>query len=355
MEQDALVKSAVAHWSGRFVSNGIPLSDFNDVANSISRWDEWCQAWSDRGKVHEELGRLALSEGRNLSAGEHLTTAGVCYHFGKFLFVHDHEQMKAAHDAAVRCRTDALPHLRPAGERVEIPYDGITLKANLRKPVGISNPPVVVLTMGLDSAKEEMETNERVFLDRGMATLTFDGPGQGEGEYDRPICPDYEKPAGAVLDWVESRNDIDGGRIGIWGVSFGGYYAPRTAAHDKRIKACISLSGPFDWSQIYNDLPELTRNTFIARAFCDNREEGFEYAKRVTMKGCASDITCPIYIVAGALDRVTSAAQSEHLASQVSGPVVFNLVPDGGHVVNNRIYKYRTQSADWMAMQLQAG
>lgn len=354
MEQDALVKSAVAHWSGRFVANGIPLTDFNDVTASIKSWDEWCRAWSERGAVHEELGRTALKEGRTLSAGEHLTTAGVCYHFGKFLFVHDQQQMRAAHDRAVRCRTDALAHLRPPGERVEIPYDGITLKGNLRKPRDISNPPVVVMIMGLDSAKEEMDSNERVFLDRGLATLTFDGPGQGEGEYDRGICPEYEKPGGAVLDFVESRNDLDASRIGVWGVSFGGYYAPRVAAHDKRVKACISLSGPFDWSEIFDDLPELTRNVFISRSRSSSREEAFEFARRVTMHGCARDLACPIYIIAGRLDRVTSAAQSEKLAASVAGPVVLNMVEDGTHGVNNRPYKYRTQSADWMAAQLRA-
>ena len=86
-----------------------------------------------------------------------------------------------------------------------------------------------------------METNERVFLERGMATLAFDGPGQGEAEYDLAICPEYERPVGAVIDWLSKRTDIDSEKLGIWGVSLGGYYAPRAAAFDHRIKACISL------------------------------------------------------------------------------------------------------------------
>ena len=56
------------------------------------------------------------------------------------------------------------------------------------------------MAMGLDSAKEEMHSNEQVFLDRGIATFAFDGPGQGEAEYDLPIHPAYEEPVAAVLD-----------------------------------------------------------------------------------------------------------------------------------------------------------
>ncbi|MEK9662770.1 MAG: alpha/beta hydrolase, partial [Alphaproteobacteria bacterium] len=178
--RDARIETAVRHWANRMVTNGVPLADFEDVGNKVTQWKDWCAAWSERGAFHEAMGRTALADGHHRSAGEHLTTAAACYHFGKFLFADYPDEMRAAHERAVACRTDALPYLHPPGHRVEIPYDGITLKANLRRPEGEARPPVVVMAMGLDSAKEEMDTHERVFLDRGMATLSLDGPGQGE-------------------------------------------------------------------------------------------------------------------------------------------------------------------------------
>ena len=63
-----------------------------------------------------------------------------------------------------------------------------------------------------------------------------------------------------MLDYIDTRRDLDAARIGIWGVSLGGYYAPRAAAFDKRIKACIALGGPFNWGAAWDDLPELTRD-----------------------------------------------------------------------------------------------
>ena len=110
----------------------------------------------------------------------------------------------------------------PLGERIEINWNNLTMYGNLRKPKNIDNPPVVIMCMGLDSAKEEMETNERVFLDRGIATLAFDGPGQGESEYLAPICPEYEEPVSAVIDFIEKRDDLSSDRVAIWGVSLGG-------------------------------------------------------------------------------------------------------------------------------------
>ena len=352
MAKDARIETAVAHWAHRMVTNGVPLADFEDVGKKVERWPDWCAAWVARGSFHEDMGRAALAAGHTVSAGEHLTTAAACFHFGKFLFADYPDEMKAAHARAVACRTDALPYLRPAGERVAIPYDGIALQANLRRPDGIARPPVVVMAMGLDSAKEEMDSNERVFLDRGLATLCFDGPGQGEAEYERGICPEYERPVGAVLDWLAGRDDVDAARIGLWGVSMGGYYAPRAAAHDRRIKACVALTGPFDLAEIWHDLPGLTRETFVARSRAGSAEAAFAVAQRMTLKDCAHDIACPLHIVAGALDRVIPAEHAHRLAAAASGPVTMTHVADGSHVVNNRPYSYRPQTGDWMAAML---
>ena len=349
---DVRVQSAIAHWAPRFVSNGVPLTDFEEVTAGIERWEDWCRAWSARGAVHEELGRTALADGRRLSAGEHLTRAAVCYHFSKFVFVVDYDQMKAAHRKAVECRNLALPLLKPPGERVMIPYEGKHLAGNLRKPAGAVKPPVVVMCMGLDSTKEEMDSNESVFLARGMATLAFDGPGQGEGEYDFAIRGDYEAVVGSVIDFVATRGDLDAARVGLWGVSLGGYYAPRAAAFDKRIKACIALSGPFEWAEYYDLLPELTRNTFQVRSRSRTEAEARERAATLTLKNVAKNIICPLFIVAGKQDGIVPWQEGERLAAAASGPVVRCFIEDGNHVANNRGYRYRTQSADWMGQCL---
>jgi 2,6-dihydroxypseudooxynicotine hydrolase len=353
-QRDARVEAAVAHWAPRFVANGIPLSDFQEVTGAVERWEDWCAAWSTRAAVHEKLGNEALASGHRLSASEHLTRAGVCYHFGKFVFVHAPDEMRAAHRNAVACREAALAHLDPPGERVEIPFEGTRLYGILRKPRGVARPPVVIMCMGLDSAKEEMDAYESVFLARGMATLAFDGPGQGEAEYELRIRGDYEAPVKSVVDWVERRTDVDPAAIGLWGVSLGGYYAPRAAAFEKRVKACISLSGPYDWAALWPQMNPLTREAFRVRAKCATPEEAHEYGRSLSLEGVAPNITCPLFVVAGKQDRIVPWQDGERLAREASGPVELLLIDDGNHVANNRGYRYRTQSADWMARQLGA-
>jgi dipeptidyl aminopeptidase/acylaminoacyl peptidase len=354
MSSDPRLKAAVSHWGARFVANGVALTDFEDTTRDLASYDDWCKAWSARGAIHEQIGREALAKKKFLTAGECLQRASVYYHFGSFLFTQDLVQMKAAHKKAVECRQAALPYLRPPGERVEIPFEGKTLYGILRKPAGVDKPPVVVMSVGLDSTKEETAAYEEPFHPRGMATLVFDGPGQGEAQYDIPIRGNYETAVKAVIDYIETRNDLDTKRIGMWGVSLGGYYAPRATAFENRIKACIALGGPFDMGAAWDGLPDLTKQTFQFRSHSKDFAEAKKVASTLSLVGLADKITVPIFIVNGRQDRVIPAADAERLAREVKGPVELMMIEDGNHIANNRGYRWRSQSADWMAEKLTA-
>jgi dienelactone hydrolase len=350
--RDKRVEIAIHNWAPRFVSAGVPLGDFEEVTAGITRWDEWCAAWSHRGADHEALGREALAQGYKLSAAAHYTRAALCYHFGKFMFVHDIAEMRRAHEKVVECRGIALPMQDPPGERVAIPYEGTTLYGILRKPAGAAKPPIVIMCAGLDSTKEEFDVYEEICLARGLATLAFDGPGQGEAEYELPIRGDYEVAVKAVVDYIETRKDIDSARIAVMGISLGGYYAPRAAAFEKRIKACVSLSGPYSWLEIFEGRNELSREAFRVRSHCRTMEEAREVAKTLTLKDVARNIKCPIYIVAGEHDHLTPPENAKRIAAEVGGPCELNVVIGGNHVANNRRYAYQTQAADWLAARL---
>ncbi|MDQ1585981.1 MAG: hypothetical protein QOH80_1346, partial [Actinomycetota bacterium] len=123
---DEKLASAISHWGPRFTTNGITVADFDRVTSGLDRWSDWCAAWSAAAAEHEQLGRTALADGRSRSAGEHLAMAATYFHFAKFVFVEDYEQMRTAHHDAVRCLDDALPHLDPPGRRIEVPLDGTT-------------------------------------------------------------------------------------------------------------------------------------------------------------------------------------------------------------------------------------
>jgi 2,6-dihydroxypseudooxynicotine hydrolase len=95
----------------------------------------------------------------------------------------------------------------------------------------------------LDSVKEELHSYGDDFLRRGMAVLAIDGPGQGEMEFEYPMRFDYEVPVRYAINYLERRPDVDANRVGLMGVSLGGYYAPRAAAFEPRLKAAIANCG----------------------------------------------------------------------------------------------------------------
>ena len=349
---DNRVTAAISHWAPRFIANGVDYNDFAAVTAGIDDWGSWCARWCDAAAVHERLGRTALADGRNRSAGAHLAQAAVYYHFAKFTFVDDLGQMRAAHLSAVGCLTDALPLLDPPGERVEIPFAGSVLAAVLRRPAGEGPHPVVVLIPGLDSAKEEFRATEELFLRRGLATFSVDGPGQGEAEYDLAIRGDWEVPGAAILDAVAALPGIDGGRIGIWGVSLGGYYAARLASAEPRVRACVSLCGTYDLAAVWDQMPELSRAAFMVRSKSASPEQARKRAGELSMAGRAGSITAPLLIVAGRRDRIFPWQDAVRLHDEAGCDAELLLLDDGNHGCANVPYKHRPYTADWMTARL---
>ncbi len=229
----------------------------------------------------------------------------------------DAERSRAAADKAVVAMAKTHEYLAPGAERIEVPLDGGRVVGNLRRPRGgEQRPALVLLVPGLDSTKEEFFKLEDVFLDRGMATLSVDGPGQGESGYELPIRPDYDVAVTAVLDAIAGRTDVDLDRVGLLGVSLGGYYAPRVLAFEPRVKAGVGLSGPYRFSDIWDDVPPQTRETFVAKSFAQDEEEGRAKAAELDLSGVAERIQQPYLAITGKLDRLIPWVQTERGAKE---------------------------------------
>jgi pimeloyl-ACP methyl ester carboxylesterase len=348
---DARVQAAVEHWAPRFVQAGVDYNDFLATTAKIETWDEWLDAWCENGDAHAGFGDMAARGGHSLSAGEAWARATVGYHFAKFVWVVDPARSRATADKAVAAMARTHEYLDPAAERLEVPLDGGRVVGNLRRPVRDQTPPLVLLVPGLDSTKEEFFRLENVFLDRGMATLSIDGPGQGESGYDLPIRADYDVAVTAVLDAIAGRNDVDLDRAGLFGVSLGGYYAPRVLAFEPRVKAGVGLSGPYRFSDIWDTVPPQTRETFVAKSFAKDEDDGRAKAAELDLAGVAERIEQPYLAITGKLDRLIPWEQSERAAKEAPRGM-FLLHEDGNHGCANVSYKTRPVAADWLREQL---
>ena len=351
---DERLAAAISHWAPRFTMNGVTAGDFERITSGLERWTDWCAAWSAVAAEHEQLGRDALTADRAKSAGAHLSRAAVYYHFAKFLFVDDLQQMRAAHMAAVRCLDDALPYLDPPGQRIEIPFEGSRLVGILRLPVGPAPHPVILMIPGLDSTKEELRSTEDLFLERGVATFSVDGPGQGEAEYDLAIRADWEVPGAAFIDRLAAEPSLDAERIGVWGVSLGGYYSPRVASGDDRVRACVALAGPYTFADGWDSRPVLTQEAFRVRSKSPNLAAARAAAAELSMEGRAELIRCPLLAVTGKRDRLIAWEDSARLVKEASGPAELLLLEEGNHGCANLAPYHRYLTADWVAERLSA-
>jgi dipeptidyl aminopeptidase/acylaminoacyl peptidase len=349
---DVLLETAIANWEPRFTANGVDASDYKRITSQLESWEQWCAAWCAGAQVHLDLGEEALHEDRRLSAGEFFARAATYFHFGKFLFVHDPDQAKAAHARAVDALNRATPLFRPPASREEIPFEGSTLVGLFRAPLAGAPHPTVLLIPGLDSTKEEFREVEKSFLDRGMATFALDGPGQGEAEWTLPIRPEWDVVGKAVIDHLHQMPDVDNDRIGVWGVSLGGFYAARLAASDLPIRATISLAGPYSFGESWGNLNPLTRRAFQVRSFSSSEETAERRARDLTLEGFAENITQPLLVIIGKRDRLFPWSDGERLANEARGESKFVLLEEGNHGGANVIYRHRPLSADWMADHL---
>ena len=347
---DKRVAAATAHWAARFVANGTSYPDFQATMARITRWDDWCREWGRTARHYEELAEGAEAAGRTVTAGEAWRRAALCWHWGKFVFTDHPEEQRAAHERTVACFRRGAGTLSPPAEPVRVPYAGSTLAAYLRIPPG-PPPPIVVMIPGLDSVKEELQATAELMLRRGLAVIAIDGPGQGETEYELPIEPAYEQVVTAVADYLKGRADVDPDRMGVFGVSLGGYYAARAAAYEPRVRAAVDLAGPYRFDLDWDALAPQTRTTFQARSGAASPAQARERAAALTLEDAAVRITCPLLVVHGGRDRLIPAYHAERLAREAPGAELM-LYPDGSHGVTNHAFESRATMADWLAARL---
>ncbi len=352
MARDPQVDLIFSHFIPRYEATGVDPNDLRALMPRIMQWSDWCRLWSEEGARHEALGREALAQGFRLTAAEAFVRAAIYYHYGKHLFADRPDEFRTAHEAMLRCYRAGAPMLDPPIERLEFPLHGVAMPGWLRKPRNASRPPVAIILPGLDACKEELHAWASAFVDRGVAALTLDGPGQGETSFKLPVTHEWGVVIGAVIDVLETRDDVDGRRVGVVGQSLGALYAPLAAAGEPRIRACIANCGPYDWGKVLPKMPRVSQEVFRVRSHSKSMEEACERAGMLTMEGRASNIRCPLLVVFGAGDRLISPAEGERLAKGASGSSELVIYPEGNHVCFNISYKFRPLTGDWMAKQL---
>ena len=344
-------------WYSRFLGHGAYYSDLERMLSRINKIEDWYGEFTAMGAYHENLGDKALAEGNQTTAGEAYFTASMYYQWS-----HNHmqaptlEKKREANSKSVQCYMKAAPYFVPPAERIEIPFENTTLPAYLRLPADVKKAPCMILIDGWDSTKEENKTSSDAFLKRGVATLNFDGPGQGEMAYRMSMRFDYEKAASAVVDYLTKRSEIDPNRIGVMGGVLGGYYAVRSAAYDDRLKVCVWLGGEYDLSQ-WDEHPVMHQRIFAFNMGAKTLAEAGEMAKKINLQGVVQKVKCPLLLVHGKAGShanlsLVSHKHAERVAAEAKCETNLVLLENANHTGGNIPYVTTPLITDWVRKRL---
>ncbi len=349
---DAQLEAAILNWEPRVVANGVDVNDYHRVTATVETWAAWLPAWERHGDQLAGEAADAEAQGRCETAGDLWRRAASAYHFGKFVWILDLKLHARVAQKAAQALGHALRLLDPSAQRLEIPFDGANLVGIYRKPAADDSPrPLVVIIPGLDSTKEEFFETEEIFHRRGLATLTLEGPGQGETGFRLPLRHDYEVPFAAAIDFIRELDGSAIGAIGVIGVSLGGYYAARVAAFERRVKAAVGVSGPYNFGDFWDQRPQMTRATFQHHSGAADEQDAKRRAAELNLAGVAGRIQQPLLIITGDCDRLIPWQDTKRIADEAPN-ATWKLYEGGNHVVNNMPYRYKTLAADWLREQL---
>lgn len=242
---------------GATAYGGADIGEVIVTAQAITAgdYDSWYDQWlatADRIAVEAEKAHAA---GHVVSARDGLLRASNYYRSADF-YLHgnpDDPRIRHAFSRARECFAAAAALFDPPVESVEIPYEGTVLHGYFYSGAGRSRDdaprPTIVMHSGFDGSCEEMHfLGAAAAQERGYNVVTFDGPGQPAAlHFDGLVFrPDWEHVVTPVLDWVIDRPDVDPNTVALFGASMGGELAPRAAAFEHRLAACIAFDGVYD-------------------------------------------------------------------------------------------------------------
>lgn len=233
----------------------------------------------------------------------------------------------------------------PPMEIVRIPFESKEITGYLRFPKNATGPvPLVIAVNGLDSRKEDLSESFSAILPFGIGYLAVDGPGTGQA----PIkaSPTADRMLKSVIDYVDSRPEVDKTKVGFHGVSWGAYWGTKIAIFEKdRLKAVSVQSPPihdffqkeFALSHLQGNREYLFDQAVAMMAIFENVntiDELLEIFPKMSLvtQGVLGKPSAPMLILSGVLDTQVPISDTYRLLSAGDVPKSAWINPHGGHL-----------------------
>ncbi len=341
IKSEALSRAAV----GGYPVIGLDASDLREAFAHISTRDpdQWAAAFIGVADKYMAEGK-SLEASDSAMANADYVRAWRLYSFGRWPFPSSPGKKRAYAKAIEAFRAHA--HFwDPPLEVVRIPFEGSEIIGYMRLPKNAAAPvPLVIAVNGLDSRKEDLSESFSAILPFGVGFLAVDGPGTGQAPIKASLTA--ERMFSRVLDYLQTRPEIDKTRIAVHGVSWGAYWATKLAVVERaRLKAASAQSPP---------VHDFFQKDFLLNSLLGNREYLFDQVPALMaifdnvksvedleavfpgMSLKAQNLldrpTAPMHILAGVLDTQVPISDIYMLLDSGETPKDAWINPKGGHL-----------------------
>lgn len=341
MLTDALVKHILGLIRYQMTDPGEIMETLGQMKSSSER--DWAIAWGNTAKKVQARADESYNEGKMVSAASAYLRAASYWRIALMCFSEEEDPMVVDFSRnSVFCYDRYLEISGYPGEKIQIPYEGTYLPGHFyRSPVATSKAPLLVITPGRDTWGEDTIWVYDEALKRGIHCIVIEGPGQGTALRLQGLKfrNDWEKVVTPVIDFAETLAGIDMARVGLLGISFGGYLVPRAAAFDKRIKLCIANSGNISWgasiAKAFRTVKKLPR--FLRPAMMDSMIQDYawkhgvendidvviEELDKYTNEDIIEKITCKVLVIDAAAEVLPGRAKKFYEALKCPKDYIF--------------------------------
>lgn len=336
----------------QFLSHGVSAEDLDRVLGRVTSLESWADEWESLGRAQEQAGRDALVLGRTRDAAARFLAASASYNFAQYVVFLDPGRKKGLHHACVRAYSHAAPLFEVPAVPFEAPFRKRIVRGWLRVPPGDGPRPVVAFFNGVNAVKEELHWWSEALLARGLAVITFDGPGLGE-TFHRLGHVAEPRPLGvAIVNHIESHPELDPESVAFAGLSLGGYCAIRMAAHDPRVRAVAAVSPPFS-ADVYWNVTLFSMRRELAALYDMPVEEMDRHIPRITLADTLPAFDRPLMVVGGGHDMITPGEEAHRIfeAARCERELVY--YPRGAHECFNVLADLRPRMVGWLARQVE--
>jgi alpha-beta hydrolase superfamily lysophospholipase len=336
----------------RFAAMKLPPDTIDQALGDVHGLGDWMAAWNRVAQRHLSEARREETDGRWQESAEDRRNAAMCYHTAHLITDTDQRTLRALRSSAATVFSQAIPRLMADTRKVSVRWRTAQLPGYLAKPAEIPmrGAPVVVMLNGATTSKEELLLWADPFLQRGLAVLTLDWPGTGEAFDAGRITSRCDDFTDGLFNLLEQELDLNSERVALLGFSLGAAVAVRAAASDRRIDACVAVTGPYDPRRWIRSVNPIVRHQLEGMAGAEVPVR--EFANDFSLVDITRRLRCPLLVLGAGRDLIVPPEESLHLCAAVGELGTLIWYPNGTHGLYEHIDDWTQVTAIWLRSML---